>query len=168
MPRFHVRPVNFPLSVWRIRVLCASTSRPIKTERIAAELFQHSNGRRCGGLRSIFQSTNHRFFQMKRFEHSTCRAMCADKVQVVFCSRIRFWQWNGLRTAYRPNRFSHFIETPNAAKCHAEMKIDSLNSERCEHLYIEILERWSGVFVTRRSHLHTARYSPKCLQLCHY
>lgn len=166
LPRFHVRPVDFPLSVWRIRVLRASTSRPIKNKRIAAEVFQHFNGRRCGGLRSIFQSTNHRFFQMKRFEHSTCREMCADTVQVVFCFLI--WQWNGLRTAYRPNRFSHFIEIPNAAKCHAEMKIDSSNSERCECLYIEILQRWSGVFVKRHSHLHTARYSPKCFQLCHY
>lgn len=75
--------------------------------------------------------------------------MCADEIHVFF--RIQFWQWNGLRTAYRLGRFSHFIEVPSAAKYHVEMKIDSLNSDRFEcDAHIEIPER--------RRYLHTSKH----------
>lgn len=78
----HVRQIHSQL--WPLaRVLCEATSRPIKNKRIAPEIFQHFHGRRCRASEQ-FQSTNHRFFQMKRFGEQTCREMCADGMNIFF------------------------------------------------------------------------------------
>lgn len=84
---------------------------------------------------------------MERFENETCREMCADKIHFFFCFACDVGNEMGCgrqrytgRTLYR----------------NADMKIDSLNSDRFECTHTAKVQVGETVFfVTWRRHLHT-------------